>query len=636
MNKKIVAVWISLAMVLSFIVIIIEIAPVVKAPTTWYVDDVPGGIPPEDFTSIQQAIDNASDWDTIHVLAGKYEENMVIDKKLTLIGEGRENVTINNTINDPTLQKTVVEITASWVTFRGFNIEDGGRGIEITGSNCQIESNTVRGSRWEGISNSDGSNNIIKDNIVENIVFGYGGNGIVSAYGSGNLIESNQVNDNAGLGIEIAGGTGNIVKKNVVSNNHYEGIAVSWGDGSVVENNVVIDNKGLGISARGGTNNIINNNTLINNSINIYDGIEVLNNTLNGQGVYYFDGISGTKNSPILIDGNAGMVILRDCHYFKIQNNIMDYGGVYLWSGSNIIIENNTITHNVEHGITLWGPNNTVIRNIISNNSVSGIHISGTEGGNIVENNTITYNGQYGIHITLDNFSNILTHNNIYYNLEYGVFSEADVDARYNWWGSEDGPSGSGGGSGDAVNDNVLYRPWLTVSWSEDLLDNLSAFIDSDGDGHLDDEDAFPNDPNEWKDSDNDTIGDSADPDDDNDGMPDYWEEKYGLNKIDPTDANKDADGDGFSNLEEHEAETDPTNVNDYPRAKEWKIWDYQWLIIIIVILIVIIVVGMMLLRKKLQPKEENNKEWTKCPKCNVRLKTINLDKHMKKAHKKK
>lgn len=593
---------------------------------------------PTDYPTIQQAIDNASDWDTVHVFAGKYEENIVIDKKLTVIGEETEDVSINNTINDPTQQKTVVEITASWVTFKGFDVEDGGNGIKITGSNCLIENNSVRRSRWVGIPNNDGSNNVIKNNIVEDIVLGYGANGIVSAYGSGNIIESNLVSGNAGLGIEIAGGTGNIVKNNVVSNNQYEGIAVSWGDKSVVENNVVTDNKGHGIAAKGGTKNKINNNTLINNSINVCDGIEVLNNTLNGQGVYYFDGISGTENSPITIDGKAGTVILRDCHYFLIKNNIMDYGGVYLWYGSNIIIENNTITNNVEHGVTLWGPNNTVIRNRINNNSASGIYISGMGGGNIVENNTIAHNGQYGIHIKHDHVNNKLTHNNIYNNLEYGVFAEAYVDARYNWWGSEDGPSGSGEGSGDAVNDNVSYKPWLTVYWYESLLSDISKFIDSDGDGHPDNEDAFPNNSSEWIDSDNDEIGDNADPDDDNDGIPDSWEEKYGLNTTDPTDANKDADGDGFSNLDEYKAETDPTDKGDYPRDEEWNIWDYGWLIIIIVILIVIIVASIIMLKKRQQSdkeseSEEDEEEWTKCPKCNVRLKKINLEKHMKKTH---
>lgn len=51
----------------------------------------------------------------------------------------------------------------------------------------------------------------------------------------------------------------------------------------------------------------------------------------------------------------------------------------------------------------------------------------------------------------------------------------------------------------------------------------------------------------------------------DNDGLPDAWELKYGLNPNDPSDAKKDLDGDTFSNLEEFEAKTDPKNTDSHP-----------------------------------------------------------------------
>ena len=46
--------------------------------------------------------------------------------------------------------------------------------------------------------------------------------------------------------------------------------------------------------------------------------------------------------------------------------------------------------------------------------------------------------------------------------------------------------------------------------------------------------------------------------DSDNDGMPDWWEEKYGLNPGDPSDANQDLDGDGYTNLQEYKMGTNP------------------------------------------------------------------------------
>jgi hypothetical protein len=53
--------------------------------------------------------------------------------------------------------------------------------------------------------------------------------------------------------------------------------------------------------------------------------------------------------------------------------------------------------------------------------------------------------------------------------------------------------------------------------------------------------------------------------DNDQDGLPNEWEKKYGLNANDAADADQDKDGDGFTNKEEFEAGTDPTDPKAHP-----------------------------------------------------------------------
>ena len=106
-----------------------------------------------------------------------------------------------------------------------------------------------------------------------------------------------------------------------------------------------------------------------------------------------------------------------------------------------------------------------------------------------------------------------------------------------------------------------------------------AASVDSDSDGSPDEwnEDAsdadieasdltldqFPLDPTESLDTDGDGLGNNADTDDDNDGMPDSFESDNGLDPLDASDAIEDADGDGVDNLAEYQNQTNP-NADDY------------------------------------------------------------------------
>jgi hypothetical protein len=94
--------------------------------------------------------------------------------------------------------------------------------------------------------------------------------------------------------------------------------------------------------------------------------------------------------------------------------------------------------------------------------------------------------------------------------------------------------------------------------------------IDTDGDGVVDELDAFPSDPDEWGDADGDGTGNNADLDDDNDGMPDSWEIDHGLNPL-RDDSQEDFDGDGVSNIDEYENQGNPSQApgNQAPFAPE-------------------------------------------------------------------
>jgi len=113
----------GLVFALVMVITIFPPAPAgVSAATTWTVDDNGSA----DFSTIQGAIDAASDGDTISVAAGTYYEHVIIDKDLTLIGEDPE-----TTIIDGGGTGQVIIANGSWsspgpsFTLEGFTITNG-------------------------------------------------------------------------------------------------------------------------------------------------------------------------------------------------------------------------------------------------------------------------------------------------------------------------------------------------------------------------------------------------------------------------------------------------------------------------------------------------------------------------------
>jgi len=110
-----------------------------------------GGTGPTNYTSIQDAVDNANDGDTIFVYNGTYYENLIINKTINLVGEDK-----NTTIIDGSKKGNTIHVISENSTITGFTITNGSlgenktsgnwfyAGIRLTGSNNTINGNKIQ------------------------------------------------------------------------------------------------------------------------------------------------------------------------------------------------------------------------------------------------------------------------------------------------------------------------------------------------------------------------------------------------------------------------------------------------------------------------------------------------------------
>ena len=228
-----------------------------------------GGSGPGNYTRIQDAVDNATDNDTVFVYddSSPYYENVVINKaSISLIGEDK-----NTTVIDGSKKDSVVLIEVDNVKIAGFMMMNGGTGIYITSQLNTITGNNIC-FNGDGIYSRDesfnGSSNVITGNtIFENRNIGIYLNAIAKVDIIDNVIFSNQI----GILTEVTKDI-NLID-NVIFSNNYTGATI-WGTqnctitGNIISNNGQ-NSQGAGIYLYSDTNILIRN-TFQNNSVGLY------------------------------------------------------------------------------------------------------------------------------------------------------------------------------------------------------------------------------------------------------------------------------------------------------------------------------------------------------------------------------
>ena len=303
-----------------------------------------------DYTVIQEAVDNADEGDIVRVWAGVYERKVIIDKSLSLIGNGSE-----ATIIDALGKKIAVTIEADWCNVSGFNVtntpyfEDGIRrsehGMTITSNHTTISNNTISTIRNGIVFNHSSNNTISNNNFPDN---GY--HNILLFDTSNSTVSNNTCSGDSGSGIYLDGSDSNTLSNNTITNCETGILFDHSSYNNTVSNNTISNNGANGILLLSSSNNTVSNNIVSNN---------ICKPNKYGLFYRYADGIhlwgsnhNTFSNNVILSNGDAGVKIANSRRNTLFNNTI---------AGNNIGItleknaQNNNANYNRIFNNTGWG-----------------------------------------------------------------------------------------------------------------------------------------------------------------------------------------------------------------------------------------------------------------------------------------
>jgi parallel beta-helix repeat protein len=249
---------------------IITIENGIASGNTIYVDDGGGA----DYTTIQAAVDAADSGDTIYVYAGTYNENVEIEKNLTITGQNKDTTIVDGGKNGHVI--FIYGSSGNLITSQisGFTMKNaGGLGYDCIALSYVHNSNINNNK----IVNSDESDGIQLDHCKKI------------------TINNNIIKNNDASGINLILSEDNIIHNNVIQSNQ-KGMYIQLSSiNNQIYDNTITGNSQYGIHIIQSSNNVFYRNDFTDNGQNAQDPL--LNYWSNNSEGNYWDDYTGYDNN---------------------------------------------------------------------------------------------------------------------------------------------------------------------------------------------------------------------------------------------------------------------------------------------------------------------------------------------------
>ncbi len=328
------------------------------------------------YTTIQDALRDAANGDTVQVRGGTYQGNLVVEKSVVL--EGTEHPVL-----DAQGRGTVVTINAPDVTLRGFEIRNSGSQPDQDHSGVTV--NAPRA--------------VIENNRLRQVLFGIFLSQSADSVARGNEITSRAEYDVGRKGDAIRLWESPRVR--VTANHVYDArdIVIWYSHDATIENNLVERGR-YGVHLMYCDDARISQNRFLNNSVGIYamysKNVRLDGNDLRGQrgpsgyalGFKDTDNVDATRN--LLVDNRGGIFLdgtpFNPNAYARFTHNVIafnDIGVTVMPAVKRVEFSDNVMWENVEQ-LAVHGSGSSVSANVWRGNywsDYNGLDLNGDGSG---------------------------------------------------------------------------------------------------------------------------------------------------------------------------------------------------------------------------------------------------------------
>ena len=329
-----------------------------------------------DFTTVGAAIKAGKPGDRIVVRPGLYEEGLVVDKPLEILGDGPvEEIEIRARGADALLFRASIGRVANLTLHQA-----GGNGkwfgVDITQGRLDLEGCDISSQSLACVAIRNGADPRLRRNQIHD-----GNEAGVHVYDNGlGTLEDNDITANNLAGVSIATGGNPTLRRNQIHHGKASGVYVYDNGLGTFEDNDITANNNAGVSIATGGNPTLRRNQ-------IHDGKQ--------SGVHVYDNGRGTlEDNDITANNNAGVAIKTGGDPTLRRNQIHDgkQSGVHVYDNGLGTLEDNDITANNNAGVAIkTGGNPTLRGNRVNRNSYEAVWIY-AGGRGVLENNDLTNN----------------------------------------------------------------------------------------------------------------------------------------------------------------------------------------------------------------------------------------------------